>query len=226
MPADRQRRIRGVLDQWSNRVNAQTVKTVVAGPVGDIEVAIDEPATPAIGVAVVSHPNPTQGGTMDNKVVQTITRAVLQMGFRSVRYNYRGVGASAGVWDEGRGEVEDALAVVATHRDPSLPLWLGGFSFGSFISAHVAQRLAEGAKPQRLMLVGPATSRDMPTVPADTIVIHGEIDEVVPLQATFDWARPQNLPVIVFPGVGHFFHGQLALLRRTLVQQLTPPAAS
>lgn len=207
-------------------MNNQTVKTTVAGPAGAIEVAIDEPATPAVGVAVISHPNPVQGGTMDNKVVQTISRAVLLMGLRSVRYNYRGVGQSAGAWDEGRGEIDDAMAVIAAHRDPALPLWLGGFSFGSFISSHATERLPEGEKPERLILVGPAASRfNMPTVPADTIVIHGESDEVVPLQATLDWARPQNLPVTVFPGVGHFFHGQLTLLRRVLVQQLTPPAA-
>lgn len=158
---------------------------------------------------------------MDNKVVQTMARAVVQHGWQSVRFNFRGVGGSGGQWDEGRGEIDDALAVIAAHRSPGLPLMLAGFSFGGYVAAEAALRLPELERPGRIVLVGPSTQRQqMPQVPANTVVIHGEADEVVPLSSTLDWARTQGLPVIVFPGVGHFFHGQLALLKSVLVQQL------
>ena len=202
-------------------MNAQTLRLLVAGPAGAIECAIDTPAEEVRGVAVVCHPHPQHGGTMDNKVAQTLARALVQLGWRSVRFNFRGVGASEGGWDEGRGEIDDALAVIAAQRDPSLPLLLAGFSFGAYVASHAAVRLPDDAKPRRLVLVGPSTQKQaMPTVPPDAVVIHGEADEVVPLAATLDWARPQSLPVIVFPGVGHFFHGQLALLKNVLVRQL------
>jgi alpha/beta superfamily hydrolase len=158
---------------------------------------------------------------MDNKVVQTLARAFVQLGWRSVRFNFRGVGGSAGVWDEGRGEIDDALAVLAAQRDPAQPLLLAGFSFGAYVASQAASQLPDDAKPQRLVLVGPSTQRQqVPAVPADTLVIHGETDDVVPLASTLDWARPQAIPVIVFPGVGHFFHGQLGLLKNVVVQQL------
>jgi alpha/beta superfamily hydrolase len=206
-------------------MNSQTQRVLIAGPAGQIECAIDEPAAPPQGVAVVCHPHPQHGGTMDNKVAQTLARAALQLGLRSVRFNFRGVGASQGVWDEGRGEVDDAMAVVAAYRSATLPLLMAGFSFGAFVASQVAARLPDDAKPQRLVLVGPSTQKQqLGTVPPDTVVIHGEADDVVPLAATLDWARPQALPVIVFPGVGHFFHGQLALLRTVLVRQLQAPA--
>ena len=158
---------------------------------------------------------------MDNKVVQTLARAFVQLGWRSVRFNFRGIGGSQGAWDEGVGEIDDALAVIAAFTEPSF--MLAGFSFGAFVASQAAARLPETARPQRLVLVGPSTQRQaMPTVPANTVVIHGETDDVVPLSATFDWARPQSLPVIVLPGVGHFFHGQLGLLKNIIVQELTP----
>jgi alpha/beta superfamily hydrolase len=203
-----------------------TRRETVAGPAGAVECAIDEPAAGEAlrGVAVLCHPHPQFGGTMDNKVVQTLARAFVQLGYRAVRFNFRGVGASAGAWDEGRGEIDDALAVIAAQRAaaPGLPLALGGFSFGGYVAANAADQLAATDAVQRLVLVGPATSRfAMPaTVAPDTLVIHGEADDVVPLQATLDWARPQVLPVVVLPGVGHFFHGQLALLKTLVVQAL------
>jgi alpha/beta superfamily hydrolase len=206
-------------------MNAQTQRTAVDGPAGVIECAVDAPSGLAAGVAVICHPHPQHGGTMDNKVVHTLTRAVLQLGWRSVRFNFRGVGASQGTWDHGRGEVDDALAVVAAQRDAPLPLLLAGFSFGGFVAAQAAHLLPAHARAQRLVLVGPSTQKHvLPAVPADTVVIHGEHDDVVPLSATLDWARPQALPVIVFPGVGHFFHGQLGLLRSVVVQHLRPAA--
>ena len=204
-------------------MNSSTIRTHIPGPAGDLECAIDAPAGAPRGVAVVCHPHPQHGGTLDNKVAQTLARAFVQLGWRSVRFNFRGVGASQGVWDEGLGEVDDALAVIAAHRDAALPLMLAGFSFGAYVASQAAARLPDDAKAQRLVLVGPSTLRQDPgPVPADTLVIHGESDDVVPLSATLDWARPQKLPVIVFPGVGHFFHGQLALLKTVIVQELQP----
>ena len=201
-------------------MNAGTQRRSVAGPAGPIECAIDEPpaGTPLRGVAVLCHPHPLHGGTMDNKVVQTLARAFVQLGHRAVRFNFRGIGGSAGSWDEGRGEVDDALAVVAALRDPALPLALGGFSFGGYVTTQAAARLPDGAKAHRLVLVGPAVV-NFPALPVsqDSLVIHGEADDVVPLSAVLDWARPQVLPVTVVPATGHFFHGQLPLLRQIVV---------
>lgn len=202
-------------------MNAQTQRQSIAGPAGALQCAIDEPAEAARGVMVVCHPHPQHGGTMDNKVVQTVARAGLQRGLRTVRFNFRGIGESAGAWDEGRGEVDDAMAAIAAFRDPALPLWIAGFSFGGYVASQAAARLAAEAPAAGLVLVGPAT-RNFPVaaVPEDTLVIHGEADDVVPLQATLDWARPQALPVVVVPGVGHFFHGQLPLLKSLVVRHL------
>lgn len=200
-------------------MNPQTKRVSIAGPVGAIECAVDEPHTAPLGVAVVCHPHPLHGGTMDNKVAQTLARAFVQLGYRAVRFNFRGVGGSAGAWDEGRGEIDDALAVIAAHRDAALPLVLAGFSFGAYVASEAAQRLPAEAKATRLVLVGPSTQKQqMPPVPDDTLVIHGEADDVVPLSATLDWARPQALPVTVIPGAGHFFHGQLTLLKNLVVR--------
>ncbi len=209
-------------------MNSRTVRQTVAGPAGVIECALDSPTGPVQGIAVVCHPHPLHGGTLDNKVVQTLTRAFVQLGWLSVRFNFRGVGASAGSWGDGAGEVDDALAVIAAHRPApgaaAQPLVLAGFSFGAYVACLAASRLPLADKPQRMVLVGPSTQKQpMEPVPADTLVIHGEADDVVPLSATLDWARPQALPVIVFPGVGHFFHGQLALLKTVVVQQLQRP---
>ncbi|CAN5839044.1 alpha/beta hydrolase [soil metagenome] len=198
----------------------------MAGPAGSIECAIDSPApdiTPR-GVAVICHPHPQGGGTMDNKVVHTIARALVQTGWRSVRFNFRGVGQSQGSWDEGIGEIDDASAVIADCREATEPLLIAGFSFGGFVASQAAARLADGAPAERIVLVAPSTQKQqVANVPADTLVIHGEADDVVPLASTLDWARPQSLPVMVFPGVGHFFHGQLGLLKNVLVQHLTRP---
>jgi len=206
-------------------MNTPTDLTRCEGLAGEIECAIDLPDAPSIGTAVVCHPHPLHGGTMDNKVVQTLARSFVHLGWKSVRFNFRGVGRSAGSWGEGIGEVDDALAVVDQLSAEHQPLLLAGFSFGAFVAAQAASQLAEGRRPRRLVLVGPSTEKqDLPGVPSDTVVIHGEADEVVPLSATLDWARPHGVPVIVFPGVGHFFHGQLVLLKQVVVQQLRPPA--
>ena len=201
-------------------MNSATRRSLVAGPAGQIECAIDEPSLstqPLLrGVVVLCHPHPQHGGTLDNKVVQTLARAFVQLGYTSVRFNFRGVGASEGGWDEGRGEVDDALAVIAAHQQQDLPLVLGGFSFGGYVASQAASKLATPA--ERLVLVGPAVQNfAMGPVPADTLVIHGETDDVVPLAAVFDWARPQALPVTVLPGAGHFFHGQLPVLKHIVL---------
>jgi alpha/beta superfamily hydrolase len=202
-------------------MNSGTVRQTIAGPAGNIECALDAPAFEPRGTVVVCHPHPQHGGTMDNKVVQTLARAFVALGWRSVRFNFRGVAGSQGAWDDGVGEIDDALAVIEAFA--GAPFMLAGFSFGAYVASQAALRLADGARPQRMVLVGPSTERQtMPAVPADSVVIHGEIDDVVPLAATLAWARPQSLPVIVFPGVGHFFHGQLGLLKNVVVQELTP----
>ena len=211
-------------------MNPRTVREEIAGPAGRIECAIDRPEGTPRGVAVVCHPHPQFGGTLDNKVVQMVARTFLQLGWSSVRFNFRGIGGSEGSWDEGRGEVDDALAVVRAVRTRSefagLPWALAGFSFGGYVAATVADQLSEGEKPRRLVLVGPSTEKQaVPRVPADTVVLHGEVDDVVPLSATLAWARPQSLPVIVFPGVGHFFHGQLTTLKNVLLRELHDLAA-
>jgi uncharacterized protein len=211
-------------------MNAQTQKRVVAGAAGDIVCAVDLPSEPAKGVAVICHPHPQHGGTLDNKVVQTLARAHVQAGLASVRFNFRGVGGSQGAWDDGRGEVEDALAVIAQAHTlagvaAELPLRLAGFSFGAYVAAEAVHRLGTPSPVRGLMLVGPSTQKQvMQAVAAGTLVIHGEADEVVPLSATLDWARPQTLPVVVFPGVGHFFHGQLPLLKSVALSHLERPA--
>ena len=193
-----------------------TRRLTVAGDAGPIEVVHNVPETPPAGIALVAHPNPVQGGTLDNKVTQTLAKVFFNLGYVAVRFNFRGVGGSAGSFDEGIGETLDALAVLADARatyGESLPMALAGFSFGTFVQTRVAQTVT----PQRMVLVGPAVGRfAVGQVPADTIVIHGEEDEVVPLADVFAWARPQELPVVVFPGCSHFFHGRLPQLARTI----------
>lgn len=203
-------------------MNLRTVKRTVAGPAGVLECAINEAEAPAQGLAVVCHPHPLHGGTMDNKVVVTLARAFLQRGWRTVRFNFRGIGHSGGEWDEGRGEIDDALAVIAALRERhDEPLALAGFSFGAYVAAHAARAV----HPQQLVLVGPASQNfTLPHVAHGTLVVHGEADEVVPLAATLDWARPQSLPVVVVPGVGHFFHGQLPLLKSLVLRHLSAHA--
>jgi alpha/beta superfamily hydrolase len=164
-------------------------------------------------VALIAHPHPLYGGTLDNKVVQTLARAFVELGYAAWRPNFRGVGASEGSHDEGRGEIDD-MAAVLRHANASAPV-LAGFSFGAAIQTSLAQRLAgEGNPPSRMVLVGLAVkhAQALP-VPADTIVIHGEQDTTVPLADVLAWARPQDLPVTVVPGADHFFHRRLHILR-------------
>jgi len=193
-------------------MRAGTRREFVAGPAGRIECAVDSPASAPRGGALVAHPHPLFGGTLDNKVVQTLARACVDLGYEAWRPNFRGVGASEGRFDEGRGEVEDLAAVL--RELPSSGVILAGFSFGAAMQAKLAAR----AKPHKLVLVGVAVVNfEVPAVPAGTLVIHGERDETVPLAAVLDWARPQELPLVLVPGADHFFHRKLQLLRAVVV---------
>ena len=207
-------------------MNAATQKITLQGGAGLIEALLDEPAGPPCGTAVIAHPHPLVGGTMTNKVVQTLARAFVQTGWRVVRFNFRGVGASEGVYDEGRGEAVDMLGVIRQVA-PEGPLAVAGFSFGAFVTSHVVAQLAP-RQPHKIVLVGTAASRFSvapvaPDLHERTLVIHGERDETVLLSSVMDWARAQSLPVMVIPGVEHFFHGQLPLLKSLVVRHLLAP---
>ncbi len=210
-------------------MNAATQKRLLHGDAGAIEALLDEPADGVVrGTAVIAHPHPLFGGTMTNKVVQTLARAFVQTGWRAVRFNFRGVGASAGAYDEGRGEAADMLEVVRQVA-PEGPLALAGFSFGAFVTSQVLSPLGVRA-PEKIVLVGTAASRFAvapiaPELHERTLVLHGEQDDTVALASVMDWARPQSLPVTVIPGVEHFFHGQLPLLKSLVVRHLLAPLA-
>lgn len=196
-------------------------RLVVDGPAGALETDLNDPGEPRRGIALIAHPNPVQGGTKDNKVVTTLAKAFFALGYVTARPNFRGVGASQGAHDEGRGETGDLLAVAAhlARQYGALPLVLAGFSFGSFVQTRVARRI----ETEGMVLVGPAVVRfPAETVPPGTLVIHGEQDDIVPLAAVLDWARPQDLPVTVVPGCGHFFHGRLHLLADLVLRHFRP----
>lgn len=191
---------------------------LVDGPAGKIEVDIHDPGAARCGIALIAHPHPLMGGTKDNKVVTTLARTLYALGCVALRPNFRGVGGTAGAHDEGRGETDDLIAVAlyARARFGNLPLTCAGFSFGSFVQTRAIIQL----EPARLILVAPAVNRfKTETVPAGTLVIHGEQDDVVPLAAVLDWARPQDLPVVVVPGGEHFFHGRLHLLQQIITER-------
>jgi len=182
------------------------------GPAGTLEIDISDPGAARRGVALIAHPHPLMGGTKDNKVVTTLARTLFALGLVALRPNFRGVGGSGGLHDEGRGETDDLIAIAhfAQQRYGTLPLTCAGFSFGSFVQTRVARQI----HPHQLILVAPAVNRfKTENVAAGTLVIHGELDDVVPLAAVLDWARPQNLPVVVVPGGEHFFHGRLHVLQ-------------
>lgn len=205
-------------------MNPKTRRVMLAGASGAIEVALDEPDEPARGTAVIAHPHPLYGGTMDNKVVQTLARAFVQCGWSALRFNFRGVGASEGRYDEGQGETDDMLRLIESQVGSS-PLALAGFSFGAFVTTRVIARVASHQQLRKIVLVGTAASRfRVEPVAAElhtcTLVVHGETDDTVPLASVLDWARPQTLPVLVVPAGGHFFHGQLPLLKDIVVRHL------
>jgi alpha/beta superfamily hydrolase len=201
-------------------------RLTIDGPAGPLEVVLNVPDQQLAGIALIAHPHPLQGGTLENKVVQTLAKTFFALGYAAVRFNFRGVGGSAGAFADGIGETDDALAVLAYAREKfgeALPVALAGFSFGSFVET----RVAKAVRAERLVLIAPAVGRfAVEQVPADTIVVHGEEDDVVPLADVMAWARPQQLPIVVFPGCGHFFHGRLPQLQRVIQGMWQRPAAS
>lgn len=215
----------------------RTERRLLAGPAGQIEVVVDRPGsadTPPRGVGFVGHPHPLYGGTLDNKVAATLARALAAVGLVVVRPNFRGVGATDGEHDEGRGETEDFLHLIRTRAewlgvDAGAPLVLSGFSFGSFVAAQAATALhQQHSGLAGLVLVGSAAGKwPMPEVAAfapNTLLIHGENDDTIPLKDVFDWARPQELPVVVLPGADHFFHRKLSPLKQLVIRHLQATA--
>jgi alpha/beta superfamily hydrolase len=196
-----------------------TEREVIDGPAGALEVVVNAPETPLAGIALIAHPLPTEGGTLDNKVVYTLAKTFFSLDYAAVRFNFRGVGKSAGTFDEGNGETDDALAALAHARQrfgDAQPVALAGFSFGSFVQTRVAHRI----HAERIVLIAPAVNRfPAERVPLDTIVVHGEADDVVPLADVLAWARPQHLPIIVLTNCGHYFHGRLPELQRIIMTQ-------
>lgn len=210
-----------------------STREFIAGPMGQLEVLVDTPAGAPLGIAVVAHPHPSQGGTAEHKIPQLLARALQAHGFLTLRPNYRGVGQSEGEYDDGIGETDDVLAIIRHLQAgyPHLPLALAGFSFGAFVQTRAAAQLDAAGEPiTHLILAGmPAgalsdtLSYDTPPVPANALVVHGERDERVPLANVFNWARPQELPVVVVPGAGHFFTGKLPALRQVVDGYLNRP---
>ncbi|HYD97467.1 MAG TPA: alpha/beta hydrolase [Noviherbaspirillum sp.] len=203
-------------------MNSQTQRFSLRGAAGNLECALDLPPAAPRGVALVAHPHPLYGGTMDNKVAQTLARAFVALGYAAARMNFRGVGKSEGEHDAGGGETDD-MELLLQHMQqqyPGLPFALSGFSFGTFVQSQLQQRLIKQGKPaERLVLVGSAAGKwEMPQVPSNTILIHGEQDDTIPLSDVLDWARPQDLPVLVIPGADHFFHRKLQHIKSFVVE--------
>jgi alpha/beta superfamily hydrolase len=199
-------------------MNSHTERLMLQGTTGQIEALRDLPEGISKGIAIICHPHPMFGGTMDNKVVQTLARAFVQTGWTALRFNFRGIGQSSGVYDEGRGEADDLRALIKQLAPSGSALALAGFSFGSFVASQVLAEAAQSHDLQKIVMVGTAASRfAVASISSELhdklIVVHGEQDDTVPLASVMDWARPQLIPVTVVPGSGHFFHGQLPLLR-------------
>lgn len=207
-------------------MNVHTRALQFEGTSGRIEALRDDPSQGhPRGVAVIAHPHPLFGGTMNNKVVQTLARAFVQTGWTAIRFNFRGVGASEGAYDEGRGELADLMSVIAGAAPPGVPIALAGFSFGAFVTSHAVAAIWPTRPPEKIVLVGTAAQRfEVARLPEAAheraLVVHGEQDDTVSLASVMDWARPQRLPVTVIPGVEHFFHGQLSLLKSLVVRHL------
>lgn len=209
-------------------------RLALEAPAGDLEAIVETPVgaagTAVVGAyGVVCHPHPLHGGTMNNKVVWTLSRAFQQFDVPVIRFNFRGVGASSGGYDAGRGEAADALAVIGYGRArwPGAALWFAGFSFG----AVVALRAAPAAQPARFVAVAPGITRveaGAVTAPAcPWLIVQGEADDVVPAPAVIAWAqRLSPAPQLaLLPAAGHFFHGRLNELRDVVVNFLARTAA-
>lgn len=208
---------------------AQSAALTLKGPAGALEALVERPAVEQErrAVAVIGHPHPPDGGTMHNKVVGTIARALSDLGIASVRFNFRGVGASAGSYDRGRGETLDFLAVAqwAQAQRPDDALWLCGFSFGAWVALGAARQLPV---QQMIVVAPPLGFRDfvgVPPPPCPWLVVQGEADDVVAPQAVFDWAAAARpAPTLVrMAEAGHFFHGRLVDLRGAIRHGVAKP---
>lgn len=204
-------------------------RVLIDGPGGKIEVFV-EPIEEPRGIALIAHPHPLFGGTADNKVVTTVARTFRELGYATLRPNFRGVGASEGEHDHGIKETFDLLAVHAYARSRfagaagPLPVALAGFSFGAYVVSRLAKVLAEAGDPaERLVLIGTAAghiegarSYQTEAVAPDTVVIHGSADETVPLANVVAWAGPLELTIMLVPGADHFFHRKLHVIRNII----------
>ncbi len=196
-------------------------KLRIKGPAGAIETVIEEPTGAPVGLALIAHPHPLKGGSLDNKVAWTLARAALACGLVAVRPNFRGVGDSAGEFDHGIGETEDllALADAITAHYGKLPWTLMGFSFGAYVQHRVAQEL----HAERLIMVAPAVSMySFEATRIPTTILHGMEDEVIPFHAAREYAEAHAISLIAIEGAGHFFHGNLRELQ-TRVETLCRP---
>jgi uncharacterized protein len=202
-------------------MNKKTQKFELMGAAGRLECALDMPPDEVRGIALVAHPHPLYGGTMDNKVTHTLARTFNSLGYASARMNFRGVGSSEGVHDDGVGETDDMAQLMADmqQRFPGVPVALSGFSFGTFVQSQLQRRLqAQGQSAERLVLVGAAAGKwAMPTIPENSLVIHGELDDTIPLSAVFAWLRETEIPILVIPGADHFFHRKLQHIKNYVV---------
>ena len=202
-------------------MNKKTQKFEIRGAAGRLECALDMPPAQVRGIALVAHPHPLYGGTMDNKVAHTLARTFNALGYASARMNFRGVGSSEGVHDGGDGETDDMALLMADmqQRFPGVPVALSGFSFGTFVQSQLQRRLQVLDQPaERLVLVGAAAGKwAMPEIPENSLVIHGELDDTIPLAAVFAWLQPMDIPVLVIPGADHFFHRKLQHIKNYVV---------
>ncbi len=192
-------------------------KLRIDGPDGKIETVIDDPGPTRRGLALIAHPHPLHGGSLENKVVTTISKILHDLGYVAVRPNFRGVGSSEGEYDHGEGEVADMLAVLAfvRARYPDLALILAGFSFGAVIQS----RVNETAQAEHLLLIGPALNLfQMGSAPANTLVIHGEKDAIVPVDQVRSWTTQHGVTLAVVRDADHFFHKKLSELKQHILQ--------
>lgn len=204
-------------------MSAVTQKFFIDGPAGRLETVLGEPQSVPKGIAVIAHPHPLHGGTMDNKIVHTLFTTLLELGFITAKFNFRGVGLSEGQFNHGSGEIDDVLAVTHTlreqfaHQVTDIPLLLAGFSFGGAIQLHVAKQLA----PEFLILVAPSVvNLKAPPVPETTrcaLIVQGDKDDIVLPEAVLTWAAPVSQPIVFIPGAGHFFHGKLTILKQLIL---------
>ena len=205
-------------------MSARLERLAIDGQAGALEAVVEDPGVAGSSYAVVCHPHPLFGGTMDNKVVTTVARALQETGMPTLRFNFRGVGASAGVFDQGIGETTDADAVASwgAARWPGRALVAAGFSFGGYVALRLAQRRVT----QRLITIAPAIQRfdasAMAVPQCPWLVVQGDADDVVDPSAVIDWVNSLDPKprLVVLPGVGHFFHGRLHELRDAVIDAI------